>query len=216
MNFCSRVNELLGTINVASVHSLKLCYYNGVAPFISALAASFRQAGTQLKVLTVQTRKGAKLSDNEGIPAALDSLLSLFTGLEELETDFTFYGLINWKESLRFHQENLKSLLIASDLMYFENGWWAQTLEKILERCSHVEQFAYVPADPCLGKVEDCELSCLLDSRLHGTLNIVAVAPSIHVLRLLYAPGLTDAERDRRQERDWTEKARLMVQNFAT
>ncbi|XTI95162.1 hypothetical protein V2W45_1004383 [Cenococcum geophilum] len=216
MNFCGRANELLGTINVATVHSLKLCYCDGVAPFISALAASFRQTGTQLKVLTVRTGKGARLGDNEGLPAAVDSLLSSFTGLEELEIDFMFCNLINWKESLRFHQENLKSLLIASDLMYFEHGWWAQIVEKIVEKCSHVEQFAYVPADPCLGKVEDCELSCSLDSSLHETLNAVAGAPSIHVLRLLYVPGLTDAERDHRQERDWAEKARLMVQNFAT
>jgi hypothetical protein len=89
-------------------------------------------------------------------------------------------------------------------------------VEKILEICSHVEQFAFVPAGPFLGKVEDCELSCSLHSSLLPTLNAFVVAPSIHVLCLLYALGIRAAGRDHRQEQDWAEKARLMTQNLAT
>ncbi|OCK74594.1 hypothetical protein K432DRAFT_282814, partial [Lepidopterella palustris CBS 459.81] len=216
LNFCGWAKELLGNINIATLHSLKICHCDGTAPFISALGASFRQAGSQLKVLTVRTGKGETPRTNEGLPAALDSLLCSFTGLKELGLDFIFCSLINWEESLRTHRASLKSLLIATSTMYIAHKQWVRQVEKILEQCSLLEQFAYLTG-PDLGTVENCDLSFSLDdSRLGDILNVVAVAPGIRVLRLLEAPGLTEGERDHRQKPVWAEKAMLIVQKLAT
>ncbi|KAF2495920.1 hypothetical protein BU16DRAFT_560778 [Lophium mytilinum] len=158
IHFYSQDHELLRTINIATLQSLELSSCTGTVTFVFALAASFGQSGSQLKVLTVRNTNEMFRPDH-GFHTALDSLLSSSTGLEVFEFNDALCDSLNWEESLRSHQKSLKSLLIAGDLMgMVTDPWSAELVEKVLDTCPHVEQFAYALLDPWLGWVQNYEL----------------------------------------------------------
>ncbi|KAF2266888.1 hypothetical protein CC78DRAFT_566612 [Lojkania enalia] len=216
IDFCNQGSELFEIIDVSALHSLELRYCDRMGPFFCALAASIRQLGTQLKVLTVRARNNEISRSNRNIVQGVNALLCSFAGLEELELAFLQCGFIDWKESLGPHRDSLKRVLISSTSMCDGITKWPQMIAFILAQCPHVQQFAYLPSVTYLGKVADCKLPCSLDTPLLVTLDSVVTAPSVRVLRLLYAPGFWNVEKAHRQEPSWAEKAGRMAHRFAT
>lgn len=191
IDFCYQESELFNIIHVNALHLLELKCCDGIGPFLYALAASFRRVGTQLKVLIVWASADEVLRTNMNIAQRVNALLCSFTDLEELELVFSSCCFLDWKGSLCTHQESLKRLLISSLPMAgsMESVKCPGKIASILAQCPHVQQFAYSPRVPYLGKAEDCKLPCALDAGLIDRLDPDAAALNIRVLRLLYAPG---------------------------
>jgi hypothetical protein len=215
MNFSNLGSELADLINVSTLYSLKFEYCTRIGPFLLALAATFRQS-TGLKILTVRTDNNDMASRKYYTSPPLAALLRSFEGLEELELDLPVPGPIAEKESFSPHRDSLKGLLVRFEMMICAHSYWITRIAQILGQCPNVQQFAYLPQVPNLGKVEECQVPCSVPTVSRGVLDSIVASPNIRVLRLLYSPGLTDAERALREEPEWAEKAARIAHGFAT
>lgn len=214
MDLSGAEKELTRAINIAALYSLKLESCDKYGPFLRTLAVSIRQTGATLKVLTIRGRTGEIAGDNEYINYELKDLLCSFAGLEELEFQSLWAGLIDWKACLRAHQ-TLKKLLVASPIMTDGHFSWTEKIAHILEQCPNLQYFAYPPTTPSLGYIASCQLPSKLPLRLYESLDVVAAFPTIRTLRMLYAPGFYE-DRSNRQDLAWAEKAGQIAHRIAT
>jgi hypothetical protein len=132
----------------------------------------------------------------------------------ELECNFDLATHVDWKSSLSRHQR-LRKLHISS--MYMRDGCvnYTETITEILAQCPNVHYFAYQPTTPYFGYIIDCQPPTELSSRLCESLDAVAAAPALCVLRLLYAPGIGEDKSNRHNDA-WVAKAAQLAHRFAT
>jgi hypothetical protein len=206
---------LLKALNLDTLSLLKLEYCDRVGAFLRALAATLRRkAKTSLITLTVRTSSCNKGQRNDCMMGALDDLLHSFGDLVELECSFLWAAYVDWKSSLRRHR-GLRKLHISSIFMSDGCANYTGTITEILAQCRNLHYFAYQPTTPYFGYIIDCQLPTELSSRLCESLDAVAAAPALRVLRLLYAPGI-DEDRSNRHDDAWVAKAAQLAHRFAT
>jgi hypothetical protein len=206
---------LVRALNLETLSLLKLEYCDRVGAFLRVLAAALRRkTKIPLKTLTVRTSPRNKGGKTDCMLGALDDLLQSFDGLVELECNFFFAAYVDWKSSLCRHP-GLRKLHISSVLMTDGYASYPGTIIEILARCRNLHYFAYHPIAPYFDCIIDCELPTELSSRFCESLDAVAAAPALCMLRLLYAPGI-DEDKLNRHNDAWAEKAAQIAQRFAT
>jgi hypothetical protein len=101
--------------------------------------------------------------------------------------------------------------------MFIRDGCanYTGTITEILAQCPSVRYFAYQPTTPYFGYIIDCQLPTKLSCRLYQSLDAIAAAPVLCVLRLLYAPGIGE-DRSNRHDDAWVAKAAQLAHRLAT
>jgi hypothetical protein len=214
-------DSLMRLVNLDTLSVLKLEYCERTANFIRALAAALRrQTTTTLRSLTFRaacSMAGGFDHDRD----AIDDLFRSFTGLEELECSMLWSAGFDWKGSLEGHP-GLRKMLVSSRMMCalsgeFDSEAGLRTITEILASCPSVQHFAYPPPTPCNGDIESSPLPSTLNDLLYKSLDVIATAPALHTLRLLYAPGIEeDRDKYNRENTAWIEKAEQMAYRLAT
>jgi hypothetical protein len=215
MDLSGAGSRLLRTIDVLMLSVLRLEYCDRLGCLLQDLAACFRsQPSIQLRVLTVRETKRHVPDDDVSVRGAMEDLLCSFTSLEELECSFLLAPYINWNISLSQHTR-IRKLHVWSALMNDGFPEWAEKVAAMLSSCGTLQYLAYSPPRPNLGKIIDCELPSTLRVRLYESLDVVATAPCLHKLRLLYAPGHREDELNRENPL-WIDKAAQVAHRLAT
>ncbi|KAF2116868.1 hypothetical protein BDV96DRAFT_490937 [Lophiotrema nucula] len=214
--------RLLSEINVAALRSLKLEYCRRPWGFLRRLGTTLRRTNAQLKALTIRTGIFDASGMDQCLNGEMTDLFLSFAGLEKLEFDTLWTRVVDWNLCLGPHR-TLKSLLISYRHHQGEAGL-SGMIAGILRQCPHLQSFGYNPLCFSIEDVLDCQLPSFLPSELYNSLDAVAMAPALHTLRLLYAPGLCDGQIKKwpidgmllRGNPEWAEKAGQIAHREAT
>ncbi|KAH3945409.1 hypothetical protein HBI56_073260 [Parastagonospora nodorum] len=207
-------DRLVQALSLDTLSVLRLEYCSQVDAFLQGLATALRQqAKTSLRILAVRTdylRYHCKAG-------SLEELLQSFTGLVELECSISLAVFMDWKGNTLQRHPGLRRLLISSFMIHMGVPGWPEIVPETLAQCPQLYCFAYPPLEPGLGRVLDCSLPIKMPYGLDKSLDAVATAPSLRMIRLLWAPGQYEMEDELlRQTDEWIEKAAQIAYHFAT
>ncbi|KAF2462886.1 uncharacterized protein BDR25DRAFT_320407 [Lindgomyces ingoldianus] len=178
------------------------------------VAAYITKMGTQLKVLTVRTRKDEIAGDEGDTEDAVKDLLCSFSGLQELEIDFLSILCLDLETCFSAHG-TLKKLHVSCNRWVNGASHWNSKIVRILELCPNVQYFAYSIRISYPGYAMDCQILFPLSPRLYEVLDTISAAPSIRALRILSGLGFWEDEANR-EDRNWIEKVGQIAHHFAT
>ncbi|KAF1967323.1 hypothetical protein BU23DRAFT_484103, partial [Bimuria novae-zelandiae CBS 107.79] len=214
MDLSGAEDKLIGSIDFTALRTLKLEYCDKVTSFLYTVAASITKMGTQLKVLTVRTRKDEISGDEGDTEDAVKDLLCSFSGLEELEIDFLAILFLDWETCLSAHG-TLKKLHVSCPRWANGSSTWNPTIARILGLCPNVQSFGSVIRLQYPGYVMDCQVPFPMYPGLYKVLDTISAAPSICTLRILNNIGFRENEANR-EDRNWIEKVGQIAHHFAT
>jgi hypothetical protein len=204
-------DRLIQALSLDTLSVLRLVYCDQVSPFLRAFAFALRQQSkTSLQVLTIRNNPH---KDNCANDAFLGLLLS-FGGLVELELSSHLADSVYWKRGLCRHPD-LRKLHISSSLMKIMPSEWPGSVPGLLSRCRKLHYFAYKPSTSGERFVLDGPLPTKLPYGVDESLDAVATAPSLRMLRLVWAPGEHEDELNRHNS-VWLERVAQIAHRYAT